>query len=172
MNTRELRESARRIWEAALAAANPTLCVRNSIQIDGSVLTIRGNHIPARGRIVVVGCGKASAKMAQAVEEILGDAISAGLVVTKYGHGLPLKRIRVMDAGHPIPDAAGVQAVNETRRLLRGLTADDIVLCVISGGGSALWPAPAEGITLEEKQHVTGSLLRAGAAIRELNAVR
>src|SRR5215831_18279074 len=110
--------------------------------------------------------------MAQITEEILGSRISSGLIVTKYGHELPLQRIRFVEAAHPIPDAAGVRAVYETRELLRGLSENDIVLVLISGGGSALWPAPAEGITLEEKQEVTSLLLRAGATIRELNAVR
>src|SRR5438105_14365828 len=110
--------------------------------------------------------------MAQTVEEILGSHISGGVIVTKYGHALPLQRLQLVEAGHPIPDAAGVRAVRESRDMLRGLTKDDIVLVLISGGGSALWPAPAEGITLEEKQEMTQLLLRAGATIRELNAVR
>jgi glycerate-2-kinase len=110
--------------------------------------------------------------MAQAVEELLSNHVSDGLIVTKYGHGLPLDRIRLIEAGHPIPDASGVGAVEGIRELLRDLSEDDIVLCLISGGGSALWPAPAEGITLAEKQEVTHVLLRAGASIRELNAVR
>jgi hydroxypyruvate reductase len=90
--------------------------------------------------------------MAQAVEEILGSHISGGLIVTKYGHALPLRRMKLVEAAHPIPDSAGIRAVHEIRELLRGLTKDDIVLVLISGGGSALWPAPAEGITLEENR--------------------
>src|SRR5438046_4130179 len=110
--------------------------------------------------------------MAQIVEESLGSYITGGLVVTKYGHALPLQRVRLVEAAHPIPDSAGVRAVHDTRELLRKLNKDDIVLVWIGGGGSALWPAQAEGITLEEKQEVTSCLLRAGAKIRELNAVR
>jgi hydroxypyruvate reductase len=110
--------------------------------------------------------------MAQVAEEILGKRITRGLVVTKYDHGLPLQHIRLVEAGHPLPDDAGVEAVRATREMLAGLTSDDTVLCLISGGGSALWPSPAEGITLAEKQQVTSLLLRAGAGIRELNAVR
>jgi hydroxypyruvate reductase len=110
--------------------------------------------------------------MAQVIEEICGTYISGGIVVTKYGHSLALERIRLIEAGHPLPDAAGIRAVRETRELLRGLSPSDTVICLISGGGSALWPAPAEGITLEEKQEVTQLMLRAGATIRELNAVR
>jgi glycerate 2-kinase len=172
MNASELRHSARLIWEAALHAADPDTCIRNVVQIDGDVLSIGGNRIPIRGRLIVIGTGKPSAKMAQVIEEIIGSHISGGLVVTKYGYALPLEHIRLVEAGHPIPDAAGVRAVQETRELLKGLTKDDIVLCLLSGGGSALWPSPAEGITLEEKQEVTSLLLRAGATILELNAVR
>ena len=172
MNNRELRQSARQIWEAALNAANPAICLRNFVQANDGVLSVGGKEIPLRGRLIVIGAGKPSAKMAQVVEEILGSHITGGLIVTKYGHSLPLARIQLIEAGHPIPDAAGRKSVQQMRELLRGLTADDVVLCLISGGGSALWPAPAEGITLEEKQEVTGLLLRAGATIREMNAVR
>ncbi|HEY2381891.1 MAG TPA: glycerate kinase [Terriglobia bacterium] len=172
MTTKELRQSARLIWEAALKAANPSTCIRNIVQVDGGVLSIGEKHIPIRGKLIVIGAGKAGAKMAQTIEEIAGSYVSGGIVVTKYGHALPLERIRLVEAGHPIPDAAGMRAVKETHELLKGLTKDDIVLCLLSGGGSALWPAPADGITLEEKQEVTHLLLRAGATIRELNAVR
>jgi glycerate 2-kinase len=172
MNTRELRQSARLIWEAALNAANPATCLRKFLQLRDNVLIAGGKEIKITGRLIVIGAGKPSAKMAQVVEEILGSYISDGLIVTKYGHALPLRRMKLVEAAHPIPDSAGIRAVHETRELLRGLGKDDIVLVLISGGGSALWPAPAEGITLEEKQEVTHLLLRAGATIRELNAVR
>lgn len=172
MNTKDLRQSARLIWEAALNAANPATCIRNSVQVDDGVLSVAGKKIDIRGRLIVIGAGKPGARMAQIVEEILGSYITGGLVVTKYGHALPLGRIKLVEAGHPIPDSTGLRAVSETRELLKGLSKDDIVLCLISGGGSALWPAPAEGITLEEKQEVTHLLLRAGATIREMNAVR
>src|ERR1051325_5096182 len=155
MNIRELRQSARAIWEAALNAANPATCIRNFVQVKDGAMIIGGSEVPLDGRLIVIGAGKPSAKMAQVIEEILGSHISAGLVVTRYGHALPLERIRLVEAGHPLPDGAGVRAAHETRELLRGLTKDDVVLCLISGGGSALWPAPAEGITLEEKQEVT-----------------
>jgi glycerate 2-kinase len=172
VNIIELRQSARLIWEAALNAANPSACLRNSIQAANGELIVAGRKIPLKGRLLVVGTGKASAKMAEVVEEILGDRISGGLVVTKYGHTSPLRLVRLMESGHPIPDAAGMRAVEEIHQLLQGLSSDDVVLCLISGGGSALWPSPAPGITLEEKQQVTQLLLRAGASIRELNAVR
>jgi glycerate 2-kinase len=172
MKIRELRQSARLIWEAALNAADPATCIRNFLQIDDNVLSVGGKQFELRGRLIVIGAGKPGAKMAQVVEGILGSYITDGLVVTKYGHALALQRIKLVEAGHPIPDSTGIRAAQETRELLRGLTKDDLVLCLISGGGSALWPAPAEGITLEEKQEVTQLLLRAGATIRETNAVR
>lgn len=172
MNTRELRQSARLIWESALNAANPATCIRKFLQLNDNVLIAGGKQIEIGGRLIVIGAGKPSAKMAQVVEEILGSHITDGLIVTKYGHALPLRRMKLVEAGHPIPDAAGMRAAHDTCELLRGLTRNDIVLVLISGGGSALWPAPAEGITLEEKQEVTHLLLRAGANIRELNAVR
>jgi glycerate 2-kinase len=168
----ELRHSAQLIWQAALNAANPATCIRKCVSLKDGVLSVGGTKIPVRGRVIVIGAGKASARMAQVVEDILGSQISTGIVSTKYGHALPLQRVRLVEAGHPIPDAAGMRAVQETREIVKGLTKDDIVLCLLSGGGSALWPSPAEGITLEEKQEVTQLLLRAGATILELNAVR
>ncbi len=172
MNIAALRQAARLIWERALNAANPATCIQKFIRLNDGVLIVAGKEVPVRGRLFVVGTGKPSAKMAQVVEEILGGYINGGLVVTRYGYALPLERIRLVEAGHPIPDAAGIRAVEETHQLIRGLSEDDVVLCLISGGGSALWPAPADGITLKEKQEVTQLLLRAGATIRELNAVR
>ena len=168
----ELRQSASAIWEAALDAANPSTCIRNRLQVSGSVLSISGKKFDTEGRLIVIGAGKAAARMSQVVEEILGDRITAGLAVTKYDHRLPLQRVRLVEAGHPLPDANGVRAVRDMRELLSGLRPEDLVLCLISGGGSALWPAPTEGVTLEEKQQVTSLLLKAGANIRELNAVR
>jgi glycerate 2-kinase len=172
MSVLELRASARSIWEAALDAASPATSLHNALQLSGSSLKISGKTFELNGRLIVVAAGKAAARMSQVAEEILDARLTGGIAVTKYGHRLPLGRIRLVEAGHPIPDAEGVRAVHEMRELLRGLRPEDLVLCLISGGGSALWPDPAEGITLEEKQQVTSLLLRAGANIRELNAVR
>ena len=168
----QLRQCARDIWESALHAANPATCIHSAIQVSGNIFSVGGKEFTIDGKLIVIGAGKATARMAQVIEEALGERITGGIIVTKYGHGLPLSRIRQVEAGHPIPDAIGIRAVYETRELLRDLKPQDTVLCLISGGGSALWPAPAEGITLEEKQEVTSLLLRAGATIRELNAVR
>ena len=172
MTITQLRQSARQIWDAALQRADPSTCIHQTLTLSGNALSVGDNRYPLDGRVFVIGAGKASAKMAQAVEEILGDRIAGGLVVAKYGHSLPLKRIEIVEAGHPIPDGSGIKAAELTREMRSALSANDIVLCLISGGGSALWPAPAEGITLEHKQDVTSLLLRAGATILELNAVR
>jgi hydroxypyruvate reductase len=147
------------MFDAALAAAQPALCVPP--------------HLPARprGRMIVVGAGKASAAMARAVETHVEGALE-GLVVTRYGHAVSCDRIEIVEAAHPVPDAAGVEAACRIREKVAGLTADDLVLCLISGGGSALLAAPAPGLTLAEKQAVSHALLRSGATISEMNCVR
>src|SRR5262245_50501222 len=172
MSLSDLRHQARQIWESSLNAANPESCIHRNLKVSGNTITVGGRTLQISAKLMVIGAGKAASRMAQVVEEMLGSRISDGLVVTKHGHGLPLQRIRQIEAGHPIPDQQGVAAVDEMRQLLRGLQPEDIVLCLLSGGGSALWPAPAEGITLAEKQAVTSVLLKAGATITELNAVR
>src|SRR5205809_8146591 len=121
MTTQELRRSARLIWEAALIAANPAVCIRKFLQLHDNILIAGGKEIAIRGRLIVIGAGKASAKMAQIAEEILGSNISGGLIVTKYGHALPLPRMRPAEAAHPIPSAAGDRAAYETREFSRGL---------------------------------------------------
>ena len=130
-------------------------------------------RLPARpkGRTVVVGAGKAAAAMARAVEDAW-DGPLEGLVVTPYGHGVPTARIRVVEAAHPGPDAAGQGAAKAILESVRGLGADDLVLALISGGGSALLALPAPGVALEEKRAVTRALLASGAAIDEINTVR
>jgi len=130
-------------------------------------------HLPPRprGRIIVVGAGKASAAMAAAVEAHWGQGLE-GLVITRYGHGVACKSIEIVEAAHPVPDAAGQQAAARIARLVEGLTADDLVLCLISGGGSALLAAPAPGLTLADKQELNRQLLACGAPIGEMNCVR
>jgi glycerate 2-kinase len=124
-----------------------------------------------KGKTVVVGFGKAAASMAHAVEEHWEGELT-GLVVTRYGHGVSCKHIRVVEAGHPMPDAAGNEAALEIYNLVQGLTPDDLVLCLCSGGGSALFALPATGLTLLEKQDINRALLRSGANITEMNCVR
>jgi hydroxypyruvate reductase len=120
----------------------------------------------------VVGAGKASARMAQAVEELLGPAIHRGMVTVKYGHALPTTAVTVIEAGHPIPDAAGIEATRSIIGLTEEAAEDDLIVCLLSGGGSALLVYPADGLTLTDKQVATDWLLKAGATIQETNTVR
>ncbi len=150
--------------QAAIEAALPAHCVPPHLPP------------PPKGRTIVVGAGKASAAMARAVEQHWpkrgeGSDLS-GLIVTRYGHAVPTERIEVVEAAHPVPDAAGSAAAARILRLVQGLTADDLVLCLISGGGSALLALPAPGLTLADKQAVNKALLKSGAAIGEMNCVR
>lgn len=125
----------------------------------------------AKGRTIVIGAGKGAAAMAKVVEDHWPGELS-GLVVTRYGHGADCRRIEVLEAAHPVPDEAGRRAAGRMLELVQGLSQDDLVLCLISGGGSALLALPAEGITLEQKQAINKALLRSGAAISEMNCVR
>lgn len=149
----------RRLFAAAVAAADPAVSL--------------AQHLPSPppGRTVVVGAGKAAASMARAVEAAWPGELS-GLVVTRYGHGAPTARIEVVEAAHPVPDAAGEAAARRVLDLVAGLTPDDLVLCLISGGGSSLLSLPAEGLTLADKQAVNRGLLKSGASIGEMNCVR
>jgi hydroxypyruvate reductase len=153
------RELLRSLFDAALAAADPARCV--------------APHLPAppKGRTIVLGAGKAAAKMARAVEDHWPRPLS-GLVVTRYGHGVACDRIEVVEAAHPVPDAAGQQAAARILEMAQGLSADDLVLCLISGGGSALLALPAPGLSLDDKRAVNRALLKSGANIGEMNCVR
>ncbi len=153
------RALLRRLFEAALAAADPAQVVPPNLPE------------PPKGRTLVVGAGKAAGAMAAAVEAHWPGPLS-GLVVTRYGHGLPCKRIEVVEAGHPVPDAAGTRAAQHILDLVRGLSADDLVLYLASGGGSALRTLPAPGLSLEDKRSVTRALLTSGANITEMNCLR
>ena len=126
---------------------------------------------PPRGRTVVVGAGKAAASMARAFEASWPYPVE-GLVVTRYGHAVPTERIEVVEAAHPVPDAAGLEAARRVLAAVRGLSEDDLVVALVSGGGSSLLTLPAPGITLDEKRSVTQGLMRSGASIAEINAVR
>ncbi len=159
MESREIRRLLRAMFDAAVAAAQPALCIPP--------------HLPAapKGRLIVIGAGKASAAMAQAVEANWSGPL-AGLVVTRYGYAQPCQHIEIVEAAHPVPDAAGEQAAARMLDMVRGLTADDLVLCLISGGGSSLLPLALPGLTLADKQSVNRALLRSGASIGEMNVVR
>ncbi len=174
MKLSEAREHARTIFQAGVKAVDPITAVKKHIVLKGGRLMIgnRTYELSSMDDIYVLGAGKAAAAMAAAAEEILGGRVSSGLVNTKYGHGLPLGKVRVNEAGHPVPDKAGYQGARQIVKLLEKTGDRDLVIFLISGGGSALLPYPVEGITLEDKQEVTRVLLDAGAAIQEINALR
>lgn len=158
----DLRKSAGRIFRAALKAADPAEAVRRHF-----------TEAPGKyDRIFVVGAGKATASMARAIERILGKRITGGLINIKHGHAARLTRIEQNQCGHPIPDEAGVRGAQRIATIARDATARDLVICLISGGASALLPLPAPQIALAEKQATTNLLLGCGATIHEINAVR
>lgn len=152
-------ELLKAMFKAGVDAALPSLCVPP--------------HLPERpkGRTVIIGAGKASGAMAKALEDAWDGPLD-GVVVTRYGYRLPTERLEVVEAAHPVPDAAGREAAQRIFKAVQGLTEDDLVLALISGGGSALLAAPAEGISLEDKQAVNKALLASGATISEMNTVR
>lgn len=153
------RELLRALFRAAIDAADPKLCVPPHLPT------------PPAGRTIVVGGGKAAAAMARAVEEKYLGTVS-GAVVTRYGHAVPCQHIAVIEAAHPVPDAAGAAGAERLLDAIRGLTKDDLVLCLMSGGASALLTLPGPGITLEEMRALTTALLKSGAAIGDMNTVR
>lgn len=149
----------RKLFDVAVDAAQP------SLRVPGFLPS------PPKGRTIVAGAGKAGAAMVQAVEANW-DGPLEGLVITRYGHGLPTQQVEVVEASHPVPDAAGFAAAQRVNAIVQGLSEDDLVLFLISGGGSALMTAPAEGVSLEDKQAVNKALLACGAHIGEINCVR
>jgi glycerate 2-kinase len=172
---RTLRVEAGKIWSAALRAVDPEPAVRSCVRMRDGGLIVGSRQIKLEEikDIWVIGAGKAAAPMGQALESVLGRRVSGGLLVTKYGHGLPLKRIDLLEAGHPLPDANGLAAGGRLVRFAReNIKSSDLVFCLLSGGGSALLVAPATGISLEDKLECTRLLLRVGANIHEMNAIR
>ena len=155
------REAIRAIWDAALAAGDVTPLVRRHLHVDRRY-----------ARVFLLGAGKASGAMAAAAEDVLGDRVAGGFVVVKDGDGSRLRRVEIAEVGHPVPDTRGLAASARLLDVARGAGEDDLVLFLVSGGCSALTPAPAPPITLAEKQEVTRLLLASGAVIAELNAVR
>ena len=159
---------------AALKAVDPYEAVRRYLKLEGDTLLVDGQpydlgHVR---RVFVVGTGKAGAPMAQAVESVLGARVTAGHVNVKYAHRLPTQTVVIHEAGHPIPDEAGVVGAQRIAELLKAAGADDLVICLISGGGSALMTLPVQGISLEDMKALTDALLRAGATINEINTIR
>ncbi|MCC6456995.1 MAG: DUF4147 domain-containing protein [Caldilineaceae bacterium] len=162
------------VLEAALAAVDPYAATRAFLTRDGDSLTVAEQtyDLSRYRRIIVLGAGKAGAPMTQAVEAVLGDRISAGLVVVKTGHSAPTEHVEIVEAGHPRPDAAGVAAGERILELAQNAGADDLVIALLSGGGSALLVAPAPGLTLADVQAMTDALLASGATIHEVNCLR
>jgi len=173
-NETRLRKDAETIFRSSLQAVDALQAVKKHLVRRNEDLAAgeRTYDLSAFASISVVGAGKASAAMAQAVEEVLGNRLTEGLVTVKYGHALPLSTVRCREAGHPVPDASGLQGSRDIVRLLEAKGEKDLVLCLISGGGSALLPYPVEGITLQDKQDLTKALLESGVAIQEMNALR
>jgi len=174
MQLKDLRKAALGIFNAAVRAVDPGEAIHRHLVREGLRLRIGQETVDLGkvGEVAVVGCGKAAGPMAAAAEEIVGDRIGRGIVVTKYGHVQPTRTIRIHEAGHPVPDDAGIAGGQAVLDHVRGLGSNDLVIVLISGGGSALTPAPVEGVTLAEKQALTKALLACGADIREMNTLR
>jgi hydroxypyruvate reductase len=167
-----LRAEAQAILREALLAADPHRLVRRHLRARSGVLEAAGvRHRLGRGRVALVAVGKAAVPMARAAEEVLGGRLAGGIAVSTATTS-PLERVRLLSASHPVPDARGLAAAAEVEAIARGLGREDLLLVLLSGGASALLPSPAEGVTLEDKARTTAALLRAGATIHELNAVR
>src|SRR3954464_10416859 len=160
------RPLLRAIFDAAVAAAHPDV--------------VLASHLPAvpKGRVICLAAGKGAAAMAAAAERHYLDAVAlaparlTGIATTRHGHGVPTRRVKVVEAGDPVPDQAGLQAASDTLQLAATPPTDDLLLVLLSGGGSANWIAPVDGISFAQKQQVTRALLRSGAPIGEINTVR
>ncbi len=174
-----MKESVKRGFLKAISAVDPYERLKEIVFLDQGRLIIveapsseKVFDVRKFEKIFLLGTGKAAASMAQAMEELLGERITKGVITTKYGHGLPLRFTEVIEAGHPLPDRNGMEGARKMKELLQTTGPMDLVLCLISGGGSALLSLPSEGITLEEKQELTQLLLDCGADIKEINTIR
>lgn len=169
-----MRKIAEQIFLAGVEHVLPDRLIAQQVNREGSLLHIAGRTYPLSpdGRVYVLAAGKAAALMAKETENIMGDLITDGLVVTKYGHGSMLSRLTLTEAGHPLPDAAGVEATRRMLALARRAEKDDLVICLISGGASALMADVPEGATLDDLTQASDLLVRCGADISEINTVR
>lgn len=169
-----LRQNSIDIFQAGLQAVAPGAAVKKFCWLADDILTVDGQNYDLNQyhSIFIIGAGKAGASMAKAVEDILGDRISAGLITVKYDHLDDLKRVKIQEAGHPVPDQNGLHGAQKIYELASSADENTLVICLISGGGSALLPLPVAGVTLEDKQETTRVLLSCGATIHEINAVR
>jgi glycerate 2-kinase len=172
--TRHRRERILPILSASLQAVDPIAAVKRHMSLDGDLLRIgeRTYDLSQYRNIYVIGGGKASGAMAKAVEEVLGRHLTGGVINTKYGYLSDTKVVKINEAGHPIPDAEGMAGAAQMLNLATKASKGDLVICLISGGGSALMTMPVEGITLQDMEALTGALLRCGATINEINTIR
>lgn len=168
------RQYAVDIFQAGLQAVAPGTAIKKFCQLDDDILTVAEQNYDLNqfNSIFVLGAGKAGASMAKAIEEIIGDRITEGLITVKYDHLEKLKKVKVQEAGHPVPDQNGLDGAQAIYQLATSADENTLVLCLISGGGSALLPLPVAGVTLEDKQKTTRALLACGATIHEINAIR
>jgi len=162
------------IFKAGVKAADPERAVQKYVRRQGNQLFVGNSSymLDSFKRIFLIGAGKGTAPMAKALEDILGPYLSHGWIVVKYGYSMPLKKTDIMEAGHPIPDEAGIEATKELLKQAQKCTDKDMIICAFSGGGSALLPAPPPPLTLDQKQETTRLLLECGATINEINAIR
>lgn len=171
----DLRADAARVWSAALHAADPEYAIQKFLKRNGSILQIRRNRFNLENirKLWILGAGKAAASMGRAVEKILGHYVAGGILVTKYDHSLPMKGLDTVEAGHPWPDSKSINAGTRIAAFVKSrIEPGDLVICLFSGGASALMVFPARNITLEDKLKCTRLLMNSGADIYELNAVR
>ena len=170
----QLRKDAEAIFLSGVKAVDPIEAIGRHVKRQDEILKVGGKNYNLKhfSRVIVVGAGKASAAMAQPLEELLGDRLKEGLVQVKYGHSLPLRKIRIVEAGHPVPDKSGIEGAHQIVQLVKSATKKDLLIFLISGGGSALLPSPVEGLTMEDEQRTTQILLESGANIHEINAIR
>ena len=168
------RRAALEIFKAAVRASDPMEAVLRHVRVEGAALRAGRERyrLDRMGDIHVIGAGKASARMAVAVERLLGKRIASGFINVKDGHRAPLRRVRVQECGHPVPDERGVRGAREIAGIAASAQPGDLVICLISGGASALMPFPSQPVTLADKQETTRLLLASGADIHEMNAVR
>ena len=168
------KKALEHIFRAGIEAVDPERAVRKYVRRKGNRLFVgdRSYALDRFKRILLIGAGKGTAPMAKALEDILGDHLTEGWIIVKYGYGMPLEKTHTMEAGHPIPDEAGLKATEVVLDQIRECTEEDLIICAFSGGGSALLPAPSPPINLDQKQETTRLLLDSGATINEINAIR
>ena len=172
---RSLRRNALSILRSSIKACDPLYAIKKCVKLKQGKLWVDSYSYDLRliKRVFVIGAGKASPRMAQAIEELFGDRISSGIIITKKGHQLPLRgRIDLVEGAHPLPDREGLKGTRRIVKLLSQTTTDDLVIFLLSGGGSALLVSPLPGITLGDKIKLTDELLRCGADIKEINTIR